>query len=156
MVTVNMCGSKDLHRRCRDVPCRRPAAGRSTQFIMALHMGQLPLGMALGYVLFVNATGEEHKRRSASFQQLHDMLPVLLCQCWPDKAHIQQWYIDRGQFDFLVADGMMVNELTRGSDIWARVQAGTKIDTSRLSGETTTDPWWMHIDGGRRGETLVR
>ncbi|KAI5996991.1 hypothetical protein EDD15DRAFT_2247261 [Pisolithus albus] len=150
MATVNMCGSKDLlrrlHRRCQDVPCRLPVAGHFTRFIMALHMGQLPVGMAPGYVLSGSATGEEHRRRidrCASFQH-------------PDEVELQQWYINRGQFDFVIADGMMVNELTRGSDIWARVQAGAKNDTSRLSGETTTDPWWMHIDGGRRGETRVR
>ncbi|KAI6033607.1 hypothetical protein PISMIDRAFT_686548 [Pisolithus microcarpus 441] len=141
MVPVNMCGSKDLHRRCRDVPCRRPVAGHSTQFIMTLHMGQLPVGMALGYVLFVSATGEEHKRFSdqrASFQQLHDVLPVLLCQCWPDEAELQQWYIDRGQYDFIIADGMMVNELTSGSDLWARVQAGTKIVMRVITEEVVT------------------
>ncbi|KAI6018730.1 hypothetical protein BKA83DRAFT_1685895 [Pisolithus microcarpus] len=111
------------------------------QFIMALQMGQLPVGMALGYVIFVSATGREHKilrDQCASFQQLRDMLPVLLCQCWPDEAELQRWYIDRGQYDFVLDDGMMVTELTSGSDLWARVQAGTKIVMRVITEEVVT------------------
>lgn len=111
------------------------------QFIMTLEMGQLPVGIALGYVTLVSATGREHKMLSdhcASFQQLRDMLPVLLHQCWPDEAELQQWYIDREQYDFVLDDGATVTELTSGSDLWSRMQAGTKIVMRVITEEIVT------------------
>ncbi|KAI6131096.1 hypothetical protein EDD16DRAFT_1538806 [Pisolithus croceorrhizus] len=111
------------------------------QFIMTLEMGQSPVGIALGYVILVSATGREHKMLSdqcASFQQLRDMLPVLLHQCWPDEAELQQWYIDRGQYDFVLDDGTIVTELTSGSDLWSRMQAGTKIVMRVITEEIAT------------------
>ncbi|KAI5986397.1 hypothetical protein EDD15DRAFT_2472149 [Pisolithus albus] len=66
-------------------------------------------------------------RLPAVVTRLHAFLPGILSECRPDKAHIQKWYIDRGQYDFVIDNGTNVIRLTRESDIWSTIEAGTKI-----------------------------
>ncbi|KAI6014248.1 hypothetical protein PISMIDRAFT_643701, partial [Pisolithus microcarpus 441] len=51
----------------------------------------------------------------------------ILSKCRLDKAHIQQWYIDRGQYDFVIDDGTNMTQLMRESGIWSTIEPGTKI-----------------------------
>lgn len=81
-------------------------------------------------VVVVDATGEEHNmllEHCCSFEQLRCFLPVLLGKCQPGKAHIQKWYIDRGDYDFVIDNGTSVVQLTRESAIWSIIQPGTRI-----------------------------
>ncbi|KAI5992500.1 hypothetical protein EDD15DRAFT_991067 [Pisolithus albus] len=71
-------------------------------------------------VVVVDATGKEHNmllEHCCSFEQLRDFLPVLLGNCQPDKRHIQRWYIDREQYDFVIDNGTSIVQLTRESAI---------------------------------------
>ncbi|KAI5994558.1 hypothetical protein F5J12DRAFT_785755 [Pisolithus orientalis] len=54
-------------------------------------------------------------------------LPSILNQCQPDEAQIQQWYINRGQYDFMINNGMNITKLIRECDAWTAIQPGTKI-----------------------------
>ncbi|KIK16579.1 hypothetical protein PISMIDRAFT_71548, partial [Pisolithus microcarpus 441] len=81
-------------------------------------------------VVVVDATGEQHRMlldQCRSLDQLRDFLPGILSQCRPDRARIQWWYIDRDQYDFVIDDGTNVTQLTRESDVWSTIEAGTKI-----------------------------
>ncbi|KAI5989756.1 hypothetical protein EDD15DRAFT_1300871 [Pisolithus albus] len=83
-----------------------------------------------GCVILVDATGREHNMlldQCRSFERLLAFLPGILHQCRPDEAWIQQWYIDRGQYDFVIDNGTDVTQLTRESDIWSTIQPETKI-----------------------------
>ena len=55
------------------------------------------------------------------------MLRASLFQCRPDQAQIQRWYIERKQYDFVIDDGTNVIQLTRESDIWSKLESGTRI-----------------------------
>ncbi|KAI5992243.1 hypothetical protein EDD15DRAFT_1045171 [Pisolithus albus] len=99
------------------------------QAMMTLE-GRLPAAMAVSCAVVVDATGEQHRMlldQCCSFDRLHASLPSILSRSRPDRAHIQQWYIDRGQYDFVIDDGTNVTQLTRESDIWSTIEAGTKI-----------------------------
>ncbi|KAI6022482.1 hypothetical protein BKA83DRAFT_4279319 [Pisolithus microcarpus] len=90
----------------------------------------LPAVMTVGCAVVVDATGEEHRMlldQCCSFDRLMAFVPGILSKCRPDKAHIQQWYIDRGQFEFIIDDGTNMTQLTRESDIWSTIEPGTKI-----------------------------
>ncbi|KIN97437.1 hypothetical protein M404DRAFT_1006089 [Pisolithus tinctorius Marx 270] len=63
------------------------------------------------------------------------MLPGLLHQGRPDEAEVQRWYIDKGQYDFVLDDGTSVTQLTSDNDLRSRVQAGTKIVMRAVIGE---------------------
>ncbi|KAI5992223.1 hypothetical protein EDD15DRAFT_2530508, partial [Pisolithus albus] len=92
--------------------------------------GRLPAVMTPSCVVVADATGEEHRMlldQCCSFDQLLAFLPGILSKCRPDKARIQQWYIDRGQFDFVIDNGTNMTQLTRESDVWSTIEAGTKI-----------------------------
>ncbi|KIK15421.1 hypothetical protein PISMIDRAFT_49038, partial [Pisolithus microcarpus 441] len=81
-------------------------------------------------VVVVDATGEEHNmllEHCRSFEQLRGFLPGILEKCRPDKRHIQEWYIDRGQYDFVIDSGTNITQLTRESDDWSTLQKGTRI-----------------------------
>ncbi|KIO06746.1 hypothetical protein M404DRAFT_998861, partial [Pisolithus tinctorius Marx 270] len=100
------------------------------QFVMALDATHLPATIAPGYVIMVDATGREHNMlldQCSSFDRLLAFLPGILHQCRPDEAEIQQWYIDKGQYDIVIDDGTNVTQLTRESDVWSTIQPGTKI-----------------------------
>ncbi|KAI6137154.1 hypothetical protein F5141DRAFT_1079070, partial [Pisolithus sp. B1] len=97
--------------------------------MMALE-GRLPAIMTTSCMVVVDATGEEHNmlfEQCRSFDRLIAFLPGILSQCRPDRAHIQRWYIDRGQYDFVIDNGTNITQLTRESDIWSTIQPGTKI-----------------------------
>ncbi|KAI5992427.1 hypothetical protein EDD15DRAFT_2197011 [Pisolithus albus] len=92
--------------------------------------GGLPAVMTSSYAVVVDATGEEHRMlldQCCSFDRLVAFLPGILSKCRPDKAHIQQWYINTGQYDFVIDNGTNVTQLTRESDVWSTIEAGTKI-----------------------------
>ena len=55
------------------------------------------------------------------------MLRASLFQCRPDQAQIQRWYIERKQYDFVIDVGTNVIQLTRESDIWSKLESGTRI-----------------------------
>ncbi|KAI6099411.1 hypothetical protein EV401DRAFT_2034622 [Pisolithus croceorrhizus] len=98
--------------------------------IAELGMRHLPAVVSAGCVVVVDATGEEHNmllEHCCSFEQLRGFLPGILSKCRPDKAHIQQWYIDREQYDFAIDNGTNITQLTREGDIWSTIQPGTKI-----------------------------
>ncbi|KAI6105153.1 hypothetical protein EDD16DRAFT_1633881 [Pisolithus croceorrhizus] len=100
------------------------------QAMSDLSMRHLPAVVSAGCVVLVDATGEKHNmllEHCCSFEQLRCFLPGILSKCRPDKAHIQQWYIDRGQYDFAIDDGTNITQLARESDIWSTIQPGTKI-----------------------------
>ncbi|KAI6115450.1 hypothetical protein EV401DRAFT_1976026 [Pisolithus croceorrhizus] len=83
-----------------------------------------------GCAILVDATGREHEMlldQCRSFDRLLAFLPGVLHQCRPHEAWVQQWYIDRGQYDFVMDNGIDVIQLTRGSDIWSIIQPGTRI-----------------------------
>ncbi|KAI6168837.1 hypothetical protein EDD17DRAFT_1523098 [Pisolithus thermaeus] len=91
---------------------------------------RLPAGMTVSCAVVVDATGEEHRMpldQCCSFDRLIAFLPGILSQCRPDKADIQRWYIDRGQYDFVIDNGTNIAQLTRESDIWSTIEPGTKI-----------------------------
>ena len=54
---------------------------------------------------------------------------ISCCQCRLDEAEIQSWYIEKGQYDFVIYDrnDSDVMELTRKSDIWSKMEPGTRI-----------------------------
>ncbi|KAI5996542.1 hypothetical protein F5J12DRAFT_852938 [Pisolithus orientalis] len=100
------------------------------QVLMALDARHLPTTIAPGYVIMVDATGREHNMlldQCSSVDRLLAFLPGILHQCRPDEAEIQQWYIDKGQYDIVIDDGTNVTQLTRESDVWSTIQPGTKI-----------------------------
>lgn len=57
------------------------------------------------------------------------MLHASLFQCRPDEVEIQRWYIHRKLYDFVIYgrtdSGVM--QLTRDSDIWTKIESGTRI-----------------------------
>ncbi|KAI6125118.1 hypothetical protein EDD16DRAFT_1560147 [Pisolithus croceorrhizus] len=86
--------------------------------------------MATGCVIVVDATGREHNMlldQCSSLDRLLAFLPGMLHQCQPDEAQIQQWCIDRGQYDFVIDNGINITRLTRDSDFWLAIEPGTKI-----------------------------
>ncbi|KIK14787.1 hypothetical protein PISMIDRAFT_116412 [Pisolithus microcarpus 441] len=92
-------------------------------------------------VVVVDATGEEHRmllQQCSTFDRLHAFLPGILSECRPDKAHIQKWYINRGQYDFVIDNGTNMNRLTRESDIWSTIEPGTKIVMRVINTEVST------------------
>lgn len=101
------------------------------RILTILERGQsLPLAMASGCVIVVDATGREHNMlldQCSSFDRLVAFLPGILNQCRPDEARIQRWYINRGQYDFVIDDGMNITKLIRECDAWTAIQPGTKI-----------------------------
>ncbi|KAI6097742.1 hypothetical protein EDD16DRAFT_588516 [Pisolithus croceorrhizus] len=97
---------------------------------MVALQGRLPAIMTTRCMVVVDATGEEHNmlfEQCCSFDRLIAFLPGILSQCRPDKAHIQWWYIERGQYDFVIDNGTNMIQLTRESDIWSTIEPGTKI-----------------------------
>ncbi|KAI5992229.1 hypothetical protein EDD15DRAFT_1044528 [Pisolithus albus] len=99
------------------------------QALVALE-ARLPVVMTRSCVVVVDATGEEHRMlldQCCSFDRLVAFLPGILSKCRPDRAHIQQRFIDQNQFDFVIDDGTNMTQLTRGSDVWSTIEAGTKI-----------------------------
>lgn len=93
-------------------------------------MNHLPAVVTTACVVVVDATGEEHNmllEHCRSFEQLRGFLPGILEKCRPDKRHIQEWYIDRGQYDFVIDSGTNITQLTRESDDWSTLQKGTRI-----------------------------
>lgn len=101
------------------------------RILMILEAGQsLPVAMTSSCVILVDATEQEHNMlldQCSSFDQLCAFLPGILTQCPPDKAEIQQWYIKRGQYDFVIDDSTNITQLTSGSNAWSTIQPGTKI-----------------------------
>ncbi|KAI6094917.1 hypothetical protein EDD17DRAFT_1902775 [Pisolithus thermaeus] len=92
--------------------------------------GRLLAVMTVSCAVVIDATGEEHHMpldQCCSFEQLIAFLPGILSKCRPDKAHIQQWYIDRGQYGFVIDNGTNMTQLTRESDVWSTIELGTKI-----------------------------
>ncbi|KAI5986409.1 hypothetical protein EDD15DRAFT_1550588 [Pisolithus albus] len=97
---------------------------------MMMRGERLPAVMTVGCAVVVDATGEEHRMlldQCCSFDRLVAFLPGILSKCRPDRAHIQQRFIDQNQFDFVIDDGTNMTQLTRGSDVWSTIEAGTKI-----------------------------
>ncbi|KAI6161943.1 hypothetical protein EDD17DRAFT_608759 [Pisolithus thermaeus] len=83
-----------------------------------------------GCVILIDATGREHKMlldQCRSFDRLLAFLPGILHQCQPDEAWIQRWYTEKGQYDFVIDNGIDVTQLTRESDMWSTIQPETKI-----------------------------
>jgi len=79
--------------------------------------------------ILIDAAGHEHKvhrEYCTSFQQLSDMLPVLIP---PERsgASVQRRYITSGKFEFCIDDGRRVTLLTSDSNIWQNIEAGTRI-----------------------------
>ncbi|KAF8452424.1 hypothetical protein L210DRAFT_2033542 [Boletus edulis BED1] len=114
---------------------------RGTQFIensMAIAgTGQIPASVSRGYAILVDATGREHPMlldQCRYLDQLEHMLLASLYQCRPDEAEIQRWYIDRKQYDFVIYGNTDsdVTQLTRESDIWSKIEPGTKIVTRAI------------------------
>jgi hypothetical protein len=59
-------------------------------------------------------------------QQLNDMLQVLFpCESDVIEAQIQRRYIEEGEYDLCIDEGMQVTPLTRHK--WASIEAGMKI-----------------------------
>ncbi|KAI6016202.1 hypothetical protein EDC04DRAFT_546875 [Pisolithus marmoratus] len=101
-----------------------------TQFTATVGPGHLPRAMTTGCVIVVDATGLEHNMlldQCSSFDQLLAFLPGIIKQCPLENRPIQQWYIDRGQYDFVIDNGTNITQLTRECDIWSTIQPGTKI-----------------------------
>ncbi|KAI6042035.1 hypothetical protein EDC04DRAFT_1077284 [Pisolithus marmoratus] len=126
-VSSEMQIQNDLHHLTMHVETLSTRFQSVMQFLDA---GHLPTAMTAGCVIVVDATGLEHNMlvdQCNSLDLLNAFLPGILKQCQPDKAQIQQWYIDRGQYDFVIDNGTNVAQLTRESDIWPTIQPGTKI-----------------------------
>lgn len=82
-----------------------------------------------GCVTLVDAVGHEHEvplSYCASFQQLKDMLRVLL-RPGRSGASVQRRYIESGKFDFCIDDGKRVVQLSGDSHKQWNVEAGTKV-----------------------------
>jgi len=54
------------------------------------------------------------------------MLEVLF-ESNADKACIQRRYLEQGQYDLCIDQGMQVIELTSETDEWSMIEAGTKV-----------------------------
>lgn len=69
------------------------------------------------------------------------MLHASLYQCKPGEAEIQRWYIERKQYDFVIYDSIETDviQLTRESDIWEKLEPGTKIVMRVITEETVAD-----------------
>ncbi|KAN0094807.1 hypothetical protein V8E55_003094 [Tylopilus felleus] len=101
-------------------------------FIATGGMRQIPATISRGHAVLVDATGREHPMlldHCRYLGQLEAMLNVILFQCRPDEAEIQRWYIERKQYDFVIYNrtNSDVIQLTRESDIWCKLQPGTRI-----------------------------
>ncbi|KAG2740116.1 hypothetical protein P692DRAFT_201797311 [Suillus brevipes Sb2] len=86
-----------------------------------------PGAIALGCVTLVDATGHHHAisvNCCTSYQQLNEMLRVLF-QRDAIEAQIQRRYIEKGEYDLCIDEGMQVTPLT--SHGWSSIEAGTKI-----------------------------
>ncbi|KIK37728.1 hypothetical protein CY34DRAFT_443873 [Suillus luteus UH-Slu-Lm8-n1] len=86
-----------------------------------------PGATALGCVTLVDATGHHHDipiNFCTSYQQLNNMLRVLF-ERDAIEAQIQKWYIEEGEYDLCIDEGMQVTPLT--SRKWSSIEAGTKI-----------------------------
>ncbi|KAI6018714.1 hypothetical protein BKA83DRAFT_1684352 [Pisolithus microcarpus] len=82
-----------------------------------------------GCVTLVDAVGHEHEvplNYCASFQQLEDMLRVLL-KHGRSGASVQRRYIESGKFDFCIDDGKRVVQLSDDSNKQWNIDAGTKV-----------------------------
>ncbi|KAG1766283.1 hypothetical protein EDD22DRAFT_950645 [Suillus occidentalis] len=85
--------------------------------------------VVFGCVTLVDATGHHHDipvNFCTSYQRLNDMLRVLF-QRESDAidAQIQRRYIEKGEYDLCIDEGMQVTLLT--SHEWSSIEAGTKI-----------------------------
>ncbi|KIJ67385.1 hypothetical protein HYDPIDRAFT_166008 [Hydnomerulius pinastri MD-312] len=90
----------------------------------------LPQSVTLIYVKLVDATGREHRilpDQCIDFQQLSDMLCVVLRNCSPDEARVQRQYIEQQQYDFCIDKGQTVTPLLEGGEAWASIEPGTTI-----------------------------
>ncbi|KAI6103349.1 hypothetical protein EDD16DRAFT_302993 [Pisolithus croceorrhizus] len=129
-----------------------------SQIVVGLD-GRLPAVMTTGCVVVVDAAGDEHNMlldQCCSFERLIAFLPGILSQCRADKAHIQRWYIDRGQYDFVMDNGTDMTELTRESGIWSSIQPGTKIVIRVITTEVSRWPSASYLcHCGKRSEVKV-
>ncbi|KIJ67384.1 hypothetical protein HYDPIDRAFT_108127 [Hydnomerulius pinastri MD-312] len=78
----------------------------------------------------IDATGREHHillDQCIDFQQLSDMLRVVLRNCSPDEAHVQRQYIEQQQYDFCIDKGQTVTPLLEGGKAWASIEPGMTI-----------------------------
>jgi len=87
------------------------------------------LGSPRDCAVLIDAVGHEYKvplEYCKSFQQLKDMLPVLIP---PERsgASVQSRYITSGKFDFSIDEGKKVTLLTNDSNVWRNIGAGTRI-----------------------------
>ncbi|KAG1722180.1 hypothetical protein EDD22DRAFT_962303 [Suillus occidentalis] len=89
----------------------------------------LPGVIAFGCVTLVDATGHHHDipmNFCTSYLQLNDMLRVLFPrESDAVEAQIQRRYIEEGEYDLCIDEGMQVIPLT--SHEWSSIEAGTKI-----------------------------
>ncbi|KAF8452436.1 hypothetical protein L210DRAFT_3518619, partial [Boletus edulis BED1] len=104
--------------------------------------GQLPASVSRGYAILVDATGREHPMLLDQCQyldQLEHMLRASLYRCRPDEAEIQRWYIERKRYDFVIYGNTDsdVMQLTRESDVWSKMEPGTKIVTRVIEEEAS-------------------
>ncbi|KAG2740122.1 hypothetical protein P692DRAFT_20841068 [Suillus brevipes Sb2] len=86
-----------------------------------------PGAIAVDCVTLVDATGHHHAisvNFCTSYQQLNEMLRVLF-QRDAIEAQIQRRYIEQGEYDLCIDEGMQVTPLT--SHGWSSIEAGTKI-----------------------------
>ncbi|KIK37722.1 hypothetical protein CY34DRAFT_63591, partial [Suillus luteus UH-Slu-Lm8-n1] len=86
-----------------------------------------PGAIALGCVTLVDATGHHHAisvNCCTSYQQLNKMIRVLF-ERDTIEAQLQRRYIEEGEYDLCIDEGMQVTPLT--SHKWSSVEAGTKI-----------------------------
>ncbi|KAG2753578.1 hypothetical protein P692DRAFT_20829121, partial [Suillus brevipes Sb2] len=86
-----------------------------------------PGAIAVDCVTLVDATGHHHAisvNFCTSYQQLNDMLRVLF-QRDAIETQIQRRYIEKGEYDLCIDEGMQVTPLT--SHGWSSIEAGTKI-----------------------------
>ncbi|KIK34270.1 hypothetical protein CY34DRAFT_813044, partial [Suillus luteus UH-Slu-Lm8-n1] len=86
-----------------------------------------PVATALGCVTLVDATGHHHDipmNFCTSYQQLNNMIRVLF-ERDTFEAQLQRRYIEKGEYDLCIDEGMQVTPLT--SHKWSSIEAGTKI-----------------------------
>ncbi|KAG1765250.1 hypothetical protein EDD22DRAFT_413008 [Suillus occidentalis] len=86
-----------------------------------------PGATALGCVTLVDATGHHHDipmNFCTSYQQLNNMLRVFF-ERDAIEAQLQRRYIEKGEYDLCIDEGMQVTPLT--SRKWSSIEAGTKI-----------------------------
>ncbi|KAG2057351.1 hypothetical protein BDR06DRAFT_199240 [Suillus hirtellus] len=80
-----------------------------------------------GCVTLIDATGHQYPIPvdfCTSFEQFNDMLKVLFKRN-SIEAQIQRQYMESGQYDLCIDEGMQVIRLT--NDEWSRLEVGTKV-----------------------------